>query len=329
MNKQKILVLYTGGTIGMNHSKEGLRPDTTLINNALQPFVHQFEFDWHVCHPLIDSSAITLQNWLDWLTILADNISQYSGILILHGTDTMAYTANILSLALQGLNKPIILTGSQWPYDAPNSDAPLNLATAIAALKLNLPQVALAFHGQLFNAVGSTKISTETAAGFDNPHFGAIGTWCKQDGWHNINIKPSQMANEPFTILTLNPQVQVICHTLIPGASVSHLSETLKNTSAQAVILQSYGHGNAPSDAHFIDAISTFTQQGRLVLNISQVQQGCAAAVYAQGDALRQAGVINGGKCNLETATALLTLALSNHWQINEIQQQLKKLNLL
>ncbi|MGN6955727.1 asparaginase domain-containing protein, partial [Neisseria sp. P0015.S004] len=96
------------------------------------------------CQPLIDSSAVTLQNHRDWLELILAKLPDYDGILVLHGTDTMAYTANLFTLSLQGLDKPVILTGSQWPYDAANSDAPRNLATAVSAFSLKLKQVAIA-----------------------------------------------------------------------------------------------------------------------------------------------------------------------------------------
>lgn len=175
--KQKIFVLYTGGTIGMTQSSEGLRPDTALVGQALAPFSNGMDFDWHVCGPLIDSSAVQLQNWCAWLDIIAAALPQYDGVLVLHGTDTLAYTANLFALALQGLDKPIVLTGSQWPYNAVGSDAPRNLATAVAAFPLGLKQTLIAFDGKLYPAVGSSKVSTETAAGFDNPHFGALAEW--------------------------------------------------------------------------------------------------------------------------------------------------------
>ncbi|WP_025458803.1 asparaginase domain-containing protein, partial [Neisseria meningitidis] len=175
--KQKIFVLYTGGTIGMTQSSEGLRPDTALVSQALSPFSDGLDFEWHVCNPLIDSSSVTLQHWRDWLDIIADKLPSCDGILILHGTDSMAYTANLLALALQGLGKPIVLTGSQWPYAAENSDAPRNLSTAVAAFSLKLKQTVIAFDGKLYPAVGSSKVSTETAAGFDNPHFGTLAEW--------------------------------------------------------------------------------------------------------------------------------------------------------
>lgn len=327
--RKKIFVLYTGGTIGMSHSQQGLAPDTALVEKALTPFVDAYSFDWHICEPLIDSSAVTLTDWHNWLLLLREKSAAYDGILVLHGTDTLAYTANLFALALPDLNLPIVMTGSQWPYDAEHSDAPLNLATAVAAFELNLPETTIAFNGKLFPAVGSSKTSTEHADGFDNPHFGALGKWSSQQGWHDLNLRPSEKTRTSLHKQPLNTQAKVICHTLVPGFSAEAFSDGLYHTAADAVILQSYGHGNAPSHPAFIQAVRDFTAGGRLVLNISQVKQGNAAAVYAQGSALRQAGVVNGGKANLETALVLLTLAVSNGLDSDQLQAELAALRLL
>lgn len=329
--KQKIFVLYTGGTIGMTQSSEGLRPDTALVGQALAPFSNGMDFDWHVCGTLIDSSAVQLQNWCAWLDIIATALPQYDGVLVLHGTDTLAYTANLFALALQGLDKPIVLTGSQWPYNAVGSDALRNLATAVAAFPLGLKQTLIAFDGKLYPAVGSSKVSTETAAGFDNPHFGALAEWDETQGWHNVRIPNQDTADvsDGLKIRYPDPQAKIAVRTLIPGFAVQELADGLGQLPAHALILQSYGHGNTPADEGFIRAVQDFTQQGRLLLNISQVRQGRTAAVYAQGNAFRNSGIINGGKCNLETATALMTLAVSEGWGADEVKHELQRLGLV
>ncbi|RPC21546.1 L-asparaginase, partial [Neisseria meningitidis] len=256
---------------------------------------------------------------------------QYDGVLVLHGTDTLAYTANLFALALQGLDKPIVLTGSQWPYNAVGSDAPRNLATAVAAFPLGLKQTLIAFDGKLYPAVGSSKVSTETAAGFDNPHFGALAEWDETQGWHNVRIPNQDTADvsDGLKIRYPDPQAKIAVRTLIPGFAVQELADGLGQLPAHALILQSYGHGNTPADEGFIRAVQDFTQQGRLLLNISQVRQGRTAAVYAQGNAFRNSGIINGGKCNLETATALMTLAVSEGWGADEVKHELQRLGLV
>ena len=239
-------------------------------------------------------------------------------MLLLHGTDTLAYTAALLALALHGLDKPLVLTGAQRPFAAAGSDAPRNLATAAAALAAGRPQAVIAFNGKLFPA-GSSKCSTESDDGFANPHFGTLDNPPPQ--------RPSEKAQTRFsdglTVLPIDPQAQVLCLTLIPGFAAQQAADTLRQTSVRAAVLQSYGHGNAPDDAAFADAVRAYTARGGLLLNISQVPHGRAAALYAQGNALRQAGAVCGGRCNLETATALLTLAASGGWDRRRLEAEL------
>lgn len=311
---KKIWVLYTGGTIGMVESANGLRPDTAIVATALAPYADRLHFDWHVCSPLIDSSAVTPQDWANWLNWVQAAIMQYDGILILHGTDTLAYTANVFALALHTQGKPVILTGAQKPFGAPDSDASRNLQTAVEALQRDdIHEVLLAFNGDLFPAVGSSKVSTETDAGFANVHF---GIWSPQNSAGSLHL-PSD------GVRRINPHVCVLPLWLTPTHSVQAATHLLNTFPADAAILLTYGHGNAPADADLLDAIARFTAQGKPVLNISQVAQGCAAAVYAQGSALRQSGVIAGGKCNIETATALLLLAVEHGWTRVEIEAEL------
>ena len=213
--KKHIFVLYTGGTIGMTPGADGLRPDAALLADALPSFSDGLSFDCRICEPLIDSSAVSLQNWRDWLALLAENIPRYDGVLLLHGTDTLAYTAALLALALRGLDKPVVLTGAQRPFGAAGSDAPRNLATAAAALKTGLPQVCIAFNGKLFPAIGSNKCSTESDDGFANPHFGVLGTWSEERRRLTLNRpseSPSAAANafsDGLEVLNIDPQAEV------------------------------------------------------------------------------------------------------------------------
>ena len=129
-------------------------------------------------------------------------------------------------------------------------------------------------------------------------------------------------------MLRPHPEARVACHTLIPGFSAAQIAESLQASRAPAAILQSYGHGNAPDSPELAQAVAAFTARGGLLLNISQVPHGCAAPVYAQGSALRRAGAVSGGKCNLETAAALLTLAASHGWDADALRQKLAALGL-
>lgn len=310
-----IFVLYTGGTIGMRHTPQGLAPDTELAGQALQPFAHLARFHWHICRPLIDSSALSPHHWAQWLAILQNALPRYDGILLLHGTDTLAYTANLLALAFNNRNKALILTGAQQPYCQAGSDAPHNLHTAVSALmRDDIRETLIAFAGQLYPAVGSSKCSTETAAGFDNPHF---GVW--QPGQ-----TPARLHGLP---VHFRADVCVGHHWLVPGGNSAMIAHNLDHFPQQAAVLHSYGHGNAPDDAALLDAVRRFSQS-RLLLNISQVPHGRADGRYAQSSPLLAAGAIAGGRCNTETATALMLLAAANRWQPAQLRQALAQLAL-
>ena len=330
---KSLYILYTGGTIGMTQTPQGLQPSRDIVTTALQPHTGslktsatslcEIEPTWHICDPLIDSSALTPQHWANWLTLLQAALPQHDAILILHGTDTLAYTANLLALALNPQGKPIILTGSQKPLGAAHSDAPANLHTALAAIQNSSTHgVLLAFNGQLIPPIGSSKTTTEHDDGFANPHF---GTW---------QIEKEQPENAPAPYCSslkrqFNPHTRVVPILLTPSNMLDNAAAQLNPAHSDAAILLSYGHGNAPAHPALLTAIQRYTQAGKHLLNISQVPHGNAAAVYAQGNALRQAGAINGGRCNLETAIALMMLAAANRWTRRDIESELQRLRLV
>ena len=320
---KSLYILYTGGTIGMTPTPQGLRPSREIVATALQAHSGSLkesgiQTTWHICQPLIDSSALNPHDWANWLALLQTALCEHDAILILHGTDTLAYTANLLALTLNPQGKPIILTGSQKPFGAASSDAPANLQTALAAIQNPTVQgVFIAFNGALIPPIGSSKISTEHDNGFANPHF---GTWQPE----NAPTPLSGSLKRQF-----NPNTRVVPIILTPSNMLDSAAAQLNPDNSDAAILLSYGHGNAPADATLLTAIQRYTQAGKHLLNISQVPHGNAVAVYAQGNALRQSGAINGGRCNLETATALMMLAAANRWTHDDIEGELRRLGLV
>lgn len=325
---KSLYILYTGGTIGMTQTPQGLRPSQAIVATVLQDHSGSLkesgiQTTWHICQPLIDSSALNPHDWATWLALLQTALCEHDAILILHGTDTLAYTANLLALALNPQGKPIILTGSQKPFGAAGSDASANLQTALAAIQNPAVQgTFIAFNGALIPPIGSSKISTEHDNGFANPHF---GTWQIENGQpENAHVPLSGSLKRQF-----NPNTRVVPILLTPSNMLDSAAAQLNPDNSDAAILLSYGHGNAPADAALLAAIQRYTQAGKHLLNISQVPHGNAAAVYVQGNALRQAGAINGGRCNLETATALMMLAAANGWTRGDVEGELQRLGLV
>ena len=325
---KSLYILYTGGTIGMTQTPQGLHPSQAIVATALQDHsgslkASGIQTTWHICQPLIDSSALNPHDWANWLALLQTALCEHDAILILHGTDTLAYTANLLALALNPHGKPIILTGSQKPFGAAGSDAPANLQTALAAIQNPAVQgTFIAFNGALIPPIGSSKISTEHDNGFVNPHF---GTWQIENGQpENAPAPLSGSLKRQF-----NPHTRVVPILLTPSNMLDSAAAQLNPNNSDAAILLSYGHGNAPAHSALLTAIQRYTQAGKHLLNISQVPHGNVAAVYAQGNALRQAGAINGGRCNLETAIALMMLAAANAWTRGDIEGELRRLGLV
>ena len=183
--RHRIAVLYTGGTIGMQASSDGLTPSKATVLEALAAYQNEVDWQVQVCEPLIDSSQVMPQHWQAWQQwVLAQ---QCDGILILHGTDTMAYSANVLAFALGEVAVPIVITGAQHPLGTPDGDAEFNLDCAVQALlqKAAPKAVSMVFDGEILVAVGSRKISTRSLHGFANKNHLAWAQW-QQGRWQSL-----------------------------------------------------------------------------------------------------------------------------------------------
>lgn len=305
----RYLALYCGGTIGMVASEAGLVPHLDTVQQALAQYGQHLDLDFYAFSPLIDSSAITLADMAALLAKLQQHWHDYAGFLVIHGTDTMAYTASVLAFALAGADKPVVLTGSQKPLLAEPSDGPDNLQQALAALTLvGLRGVALAFAGQLLHGAAVKKTDAIDVHAFTSPNRAALahhqaGAW-----------QPSAL---PATVGTLNlglvlqPMASVATYLLTPGVNSAYIGRSLRQERPQAAVLLSYGNGNGPSNDDFIAAIRSYTEDGGVLVNVSQVNRGLVAPIYAQGSALSAAGALAGGSLTLEAAWAKLTVGIS------------------
>lgn len=314
---KNIFVLYTGGTIGMTDSPQGLRPAPQLARTALCDFADTCRFTWHICQPLIDSSDIRAETWPQWVRLIEAQLPHHDGVLVLHGTDTLAYTANYLALHLNHHACPIVITGAMQPYGRPDSDAHTNLQTAIdALLNKNIQETVIAFDRQLYPAIGSSKCSTERAAAFHNPHF---GHW-------QADRSPPQLPRPP--VRANDTVANICCHLLTPNGNSALIAHNLVHHPHDAAILIAYGNGNIPNHHNLLNAIGHFTANGRLLLNISQVPHGCADATYAQSSGLRQTNAVIGGRCNIETAVPLMQIAVAENWSRDDLTAALSALYL-
>ncbi len=326
----KILILYTGGTIGMGHEIPGdsnsplIPQDWDFLQKAMPAlsadgfFTKEkgIEFTYKSFENVIDSSEFAPKHWAKILKFLSVDYHNYDGFIIIHGTDTMAYTASALSFALQNLGKPIVITGSQLPIFHPRTDAVSNLSNAIhiaAAKVFNLPiipEVLICFNDKLLRGNRSTKSSSKDFSGFESPSFPVLG-----DLEQSIKIWDKYILETPKETIIVKPEFEtnIIIITLFPGFNSDVLTQLANDEQLKGIILRTFGSGNAPSSPSFINAIKLLVDKGKTVLNISQCQDGFVnMKTYKTGNALYKSGVISGADMTLETATAKMMWVLGN-----------------
>ncbi len=299
----KILIIYTGGTIGMvNDPKTGrLNPfDFENLYKSI-PELKQFKYKLNV-HSLakpIDSSEMNLSIWKELANTLFDNYNNYDGFVILHGSDTMAYTASALSFMLQGLKKPVILTGSQLPIGQIRTDGKENLITAIeiAGLKnqYNLPivqEVAIYFEYSLYRGNRSSKVSANHFEAFDSPNYPPLAVaGVNIEFNYNYLYRTHKQELELFT--DLNNKVGLI--KLYPSMPIVFLELILDYSKFKAVVIETFGSGNAFNDPKFYKALKSYLSKGGVVINKTQCIKGqVVIGKYESSQMFLELNVISG-----------------------------------
>ena len=218
----------------------------------------------------------------------------------------MAYTASVLAFALQGLNKPVVLTGSQLPLVHPNSDGWVNLADAFAAAcQPDLAEVVIVFDRVMLRGSRARKVDAAHFHGFDSPNCPALAEFGMTPHWN----RPMWLAHHgSFKVLRLNPSARVAAFFLTPGCGAALIGQTLGSAGLDAALLMSYGNGNTPADAGLLDGVRSAIRSGTVVLNITQALRGSVEpGTYAACQPLIQAGALSGGDMTPEAALAKLT----------------------
>ncbi|WP_253946453.1 type I asparaginase [Palleniella intestinalis] len=319
----RVLLVYTGGTIGMGHNPKtgALEPlDFTHLLNDL-PELEQIEasVDIYQFATPIDSSDMDITPWSDIVRIISERYDKYDGFVILHGTDTMAYTASALSFMLQNLTKPVILTGSQLPIGQLRTDGKENLITSLELASIAtaegvspIPEVCIYFSGHLLRGNRSTKQNADQFNAFESfnyPHLCDAGVNFRFACHHILTPDFSQPVRPHFD---MNPNV--IVFSIFPGIQENIVSHLLSIPDLKGIVMRSYGSGNAPQRPWLTNILREVTERGITVVNISQCMAGrVEMGRYDAGYHLQQSGVLSGYDSTIEAAVTKLMHLTARH----------------
>lgn len=328
--RKSVYVIYTGGTIGMQHGPDGYAPAPGSLQEQLKGMPElrdpaMPEVTIHEYEPLLDSSNMTPVEWMKIARDIADHYDEYDGFVVLHGTDTMAYTASALPFILEGLGKPVVVTGSQIPLSELRSDGRDNLVSSLlTAASLDIPEVCLYFGRSLLRGNRAVKVSTHGLEPFASPNFPPLGTF-GVDIEIRWDLVRKQQPEAKLRVHALRTAVISVVH-LIPGISAGFLRNVLAPP-VQAVILQAYGVGNGPDrDGEFLEALAEATERGVVVVDCSQCLTGHVDLdSYAAGSALANAGVISGYDLTVEAAVAKLTYLFSRDFDADRVKLEMQR----
>lgn len=328
--RKRVYIAHTGGTIGMTKAREGYRPARGNLQKQMKamPELGHASMPSYTVHdydPLLDSSNMTPVEWVRIANDIADHYREYDGFVVLHGTDTMAYTASALPFMLQGLGKPVIITGSQIPLCEIRNDARENLITSLLlAAHYDIPEVCLYFGGKLLRGCRSTKVSADGFAAFDSPNFPPLGT-VGIDIEVNWDLVRRGKRRRKLQVHELAAPV-VSALRLFPGIS-SDLVRNILRPPLQGLVLEAYGVGNGPDkNREFIAALAEATARGVVIVDCTQCLEGTVDLhEYATGSALARAGVVSGYDMTAEAALAKLFYLFSQRHSPARVTKEMQR----
>lgn len=329
MNRLTILIIYTGGTIGMIEN-----PQTGALENFdLKHFQHNvpelnrfnYEIDAQTFNPPIDSSDMEPKYWIKLARLISEQYDRYDGFVVLHGTDTMAYTASALSFMLENLGKPVIITGSQLPIGQLRTDGKENLLTSIEIAAARdadgtpiVPEVCIFFENRLMRGNRTTKINAEGFNAFQSyncPSLAHAGIHIKYER-HLIRRPDPTRPFQPHFLMDNH----VIILTLFPGIRKEYVESVCRLNGVRGIILKTFGSGNAPQKPWLIKILRELVDRGVIIVNITQCSQGAVEMQrYGTGLQLLQAGVLNGHDSTVEGMVTKMMFLLGHDYKWEKI----------
>ena len=327
--RKKILIIYTGGTIGMMKTRHGYAPQKEKFHqllDAIPELKAEGMPEWEVADmdPLLDSSNITVREWNTIGSMIAGNYDRFDGFVILHGTDTMAYTASALSFTLQNNNKPVILTGSQIPLCEIRNDARDNLITAMqVAADDRVHEVCLYFGGKLLRGNRSIKYSADDLIAFESPNYPALAEAGIAIRYNRAALLPpgkgrfalQPMKNVPIGVIKVFPGIQF------------DLFDSIMTEKLKGIVIETFGAGNIPGHADsLLPIIRKASVNGTVIVVCSQCPHGTVSlGAYETSSALKEAGAVSGFDITTEAAVAKLYYLFSRGLDRDEICARMER----